>query len=323
MLARPNPVKDLGRLFFWYPLRWLVLALTWPAVWALGGLIGRLDWLASGAGRIAAMAANAARGLGLGRAAALAMVRANLMNHARNVLEFIKYPQLTRDNLERVVSFEGLERLQAARAGGRGVLLATAHFGAKQLLQPALGLLGIPLNQMHYHMQAEELTWVQVKVAQRQRQRVEDRLPCRFLAADRFLRPALEALKNGEVLIVAADGVGLKAHMDRGYQELTFLGQPMLFPVGLLALARKTGAALLPAFVVREGWLHRIVIGPELDLAGGDDRTVYAQYVAALESQVRARPELWEFWEEFDERTLLKSNGRPCKTCVPEESGRG
>lgn len=308
MLARPNPIKDLGRLFFWYPLRWLVLALPWPAVFALGGLIGRLDWLASGRGRAAAMAANASRGLGISQAAARNLVRANLLNHGRNTLEFIKYPQLTRESLTRVVEFAGLERLQAARAGGRGVLLATAHFGAKQLLQPALGLLGIPLNQMHYHMQAGELTWVQVKVAQRQRRRVEERLPCRFLASDKFLRPALEALKHGEVLIVAADGVGLKAHMDRGYQELTFLGQPMLFPVGLLGLARKTGAAMLPAFVVRQGWRHRVVIGEAIDLAGGDDRAVYARYVQELERQVRARPELWEFWEEFDERTLLTSS---------------
>lgn len=304
MIPRPNLLKDLGRLFFWYPVRMAVEALPLLAVYHLGSALGRLDLWASGGRRSKTMAANLMAGLGVDQGRAREIVAANLMNHARNVLELIQYPRITPANLDRYVSFEGLEHLDAALKKGRGVILATAHYGAKQMLQAGLGHKGYKLTQLHMHLEQGELTWVQKEVAQKFRRRIERSIPCAFVSTQGFARPALECLKRGEILIIAADGIGVRKFMQRGYQPFTLLGQSMLMPVTWPGLVEKTGAAVLPAFAVRAGHRQRVVIEEELAPSqGGMD--LVAAYARVLERRLRDRPDLWEFWEEFDRHTLL------------------
>ena len=302
MKPSPNLVKDACRILFWYPLRWLVQALPFGALYAAGGWLGRADFFLSGRGRIARMERNLAGALRCDRRAARRILLQNLQGHVCDMLEFMKYPQINPSNVRRRVSLEGAEHLDAALRSGRGVLLCTAHFGAKQMLQVGLGHAGYRVNQINYHLEGDALSWVQKNVAQRQRIRIEQRIPCRFLSAKAFLGPAFRCLKAGEVLIVAADGAGRKEDMDDSFRPYPFLGRTMRFPTNYVSLAQRTGAALVPAFAVREGARHRVVIHPPLDAGGGD---AVAQYVQLLETYVRKHPDLWEFWEEFEEGELL------------------
>jgi len=71
-------------------------------------------------------------------------------------------------------------------------------------------------------------------------------------------------LQDNEILILAADGVGLRDLMDDSFRPYPFLGKTMLFPTNYVSLARRTGAALIPVFAVREGARQRIVFHPPL-----------------------------------------------------------
>lgn len=303
MIAAPNLLKDLGRIIFWYPVRWLVLLSPFPLVYWAGALLGQLDYLISGRGRVRRMTANLGRALGCSRQQAEQIVRTNLVNHSRNVLEFIKYPGLGYKQLSSLVMFQGLDYLEEGLKNNQGVLLVTAHFGAKQLLQIALGQRGYTVSQVHYHMQRSELTLVQKHVSQRFRKQVEERLPVTFIPANGFQRKALLALRNNGVLIVAGDGSGLVSLIDKSYRPFDFLGSRMLFPTGAGAMAKRTGAVLLPVFVVREGVQHRIVFEPPIPV--DDPLQMVESYVRVLERYVKHYPHLWEFWEEFSEGHLL------------------
>lgn len=303
-----NLIKDMGRLVFWYPVRWLVERLPFRVLYRLCGPVGDLDYLMSGPGRRRRMTDNIANAFGVDRVTAAAILRRNLRTHARNVIEFIKYPQLKGETVEKIVRIEGVERLQEAVAEGRGAILATAHFGAKQLLQVGLPDLGKPVNQVIYHMDPGELSLIQRRVGQAQRLRIEQQFPVRFFPARGFIRGALECLKRGEVLIVAADGSGVASHINKSFQPFLFLGQRTLFTLNTVQMARRTGAALIPTFVVRDDWRHRIVMEAPLVLEGRTDQEVLAEYVALLERYVTGYPWLWEFWEEFAEGQLIASD---------------
>jgi len=274
-------------------------------VYRIGGILGSVDYLVSGTGRRQRMLKNISGVCAGSQRQTAKILTDNLKNHCRTVLEFIKYPQITSANLDLVVSFQGLEHIDRPLAQGRGVVLATSHFGAKQLLQVGLGTRGYPVNQINYHMRSDELTFVQKNVAQRMRMNIEERIPAHFIPADGFMRSAFKCLKKNELLIIAADGSGLRARMDRSFAPFDFLGRRMLFPTNPVSLALRTGAAMVPAFVVRDGSRHTVIIERPIPLEGRAKEEGVKAYIAVLEKYVRAYPALWEFWEEFDEENLL------------------
>ena len=229
----------------------------------------------------------------------------NLQNHLRNVLEIIKYPQLDCQRIAAFVRYENIDYLDAALQNGKGVILLTAHFGAKQFLQATLGFQGYLINQIYFHMNAEELSYIQKRISQKQRMNIENHLPINFISAKSFMRPVYNSLKNNEILIIAGDGIGLKAHIDRSYKSFDFLGKKMLFPTNTAILAARTGASILPVFVIREKTRHRIVFEPPLNVVRDDPAVTVNAYVKLLEKYIRHYPSLWEFWEEFDEDNLL------------------
>ncbi|UCG68945.1 MAG: lysophospholipid acyltransferase family protein [Thermoplasmata archaeon] len=307
MIAHRNILKDLGRVIFWFPLRWFVNLAPFSFVYRIGGILGYVDYLFSGPKRRDKMAKNISRVFSGDPKQFRKIIINNLKTHCRNVLEFIKYSQLRQDNLSDLLSFEGLDFLDRELAKGKGVVLATGHFGAKQLLQLGLGYRGYKVSQVHYHMSRDELTFIQKKVSQRQRIKIEEKIPVKFIGASGFLRPAYTSLKQNQVLIIAADGVGLPEHMKKGYSPFPFLGKRMLFPINVASLAIRTGASIVPAFVIREGIQHQLVIEPAIEVGARSSEEIVGDFVEILEKYVQRYPHLWEFWEEFDEDTLITS----------------
>ena len=305
MVPRPNIVKDMGRIFFWYPIRWFVLLMPIYLVYWLGGILGDLDYLVSGRGRINKMAKNLSFAFGRNSTELKKIVRKNLQNHGRDVLEFIKYPQLNSKNIGRFLSFENLEYLEKEIFKQKGVILATAHIGAKQLILVGLGLKGYKLSQLNYHMNANELSYVQKNISQRHRKKIEKSIPANFISSNQFLRPAINCLQENQILVVAADGIGLREHMKSGYAAFSFFGNQVLFPSRVISLARRTGSPIVPTFVIRNKRRHRIIFEPPIEMGAESDKDVFRGYVKILEKYIGQYPYLWEFWEEFEEGTMM------------------
>ena len=251
------------------------------------------------------MSEHVAQVFGCNQKQAAKTVRRNLQNHFRNVLELIKYPRITPPNISDLLYFDGIDYLDNELKKGKGVILLTAHFGAKQALQIGLGLKGYRVNQINYHMSSEELSWVQKYISQKQRIKIEEQIPVNFIPVNGFMRSAYECLKNNQILIIAGDGIGLKSHMDKSYLPFDFLGAKMLFPTGMASMARRTGAVVIPVFDIRENSKHRIVFEQSINVEHQTDIDSVTEYVRLLEKYVRQHPALWEFWEEFEEGNLI------------------
>jgi lauroyl/myristoyl acyltransferase len=167
----------------------------------------------------------------------------------RNELEVLRYRSLDPRSIDDVCVLEGRDHLDAALARGKGVIVATAHFGAHQIVMPALGHRGYAMHQLS----APPPVWSEIVRVSGLRRRVLDRrwsleqsLPVKHLNVFRFLRPAFRCLADGGVLGLAFDGGG-----GERWTQVDFLARRMNLSTAPLDLWKRSGAALLTAVVVR------------------------------------------------------------------------
>lgn len=291
MSATPGVrLKDLGGLLLYGPGATVIERLprkAMPVLATLGGALrARLD-----VEDYHAEAAALARWSGCADPPAT-LVREALALQLFNELEVLRYPAITPDNLHETCVVEGRDHLADARARGRGVLLTLAHFGANQLVMPALGHLGVPLHQLGApptawlsRLEGTRTTPAWARVQQRRWER-EQALPARHIDVFGFLRPAFSALEANEVVAIAVDGGG-----GRRWAQVPFLGRTATLSTQSVELSRRTGAALLPAVVLRPpgACRHRVILLPEVPPAD-DAAGTLARLARVFEPWVARHP---------------------------------
>lgn len=192
-----------------------------------------------------------------------------------NEVEVLRYPALSPQTIDAVCEVEGRQHLDVALSEGRGAIVCIGHFGANQMIMPALGHQGYAMNQLS----APPPVWADIlrdtrttplweKVLAR-RWELEQRLPVRHINVFKFLRPAFDCLRKGEVLGLAFDGGG-----GTGWTQARLLERTMNLSIQPVQLWRKTGAALLPTIVRRRRGeaRHTVIIGAPLPFERGGSR---------------------------------------------------
>ncbi len=289
-------IKDLGGLFLYYPGQALVSRVPRRAlvgVAALGGSVVR--GLGDGDMRdeLARIYADPSKtGCPMPRPADDILADAYQLTMF-NELEVLTYPRLDPTTIGETCVVEGREHLDAARARGKGAIVLIGHFGANQMIMPALGHLGYPMNQLS----APPPVWAEILAETRttplwrkilaRRWELEKRLPVNHINVFRFLRPAFECLGRNEVLGLAFDGGGGKK-----WVEVDFLGRRANLSVQPAQIWKKTGAALLPTYVIRAPGQarHRVVITEELPWQGTVEKS-YQAFVDRFQGWVYRFPE--------------------------------
>jgi len=332
MIIRDNPIRDAAKLVAWYPLRWFVTAAPWAVAYFLGAFVGRVYCLVC-RGKIRRIARNIHGALPerLTEEQALRCARTVATRHYVEHMEFYKLATLTRDNVGRHVTMDGIEHVESALASGKGAVLVHMHFGSKQFPLVALGLNGFPVTQVGYRdTAAEDYSFIHRHVHLRLRLRIEARFKAKHVHLGESMRPLYRCLQNNELLMIAGDGVGGARLPGTNYLPLPFLGRTMLFPPGPARLARGTGAPLIPLFCVQEkgSWRYRVVFGPAITLEISDDQKADARentsrYARLFEEYVRLHPDHWMFWEEFVPGHLLVGEEYPPLPPAQGEGGVG
>jgi lauroyl/myristoyl acyltransferase len=181
-----------------------------------------------------------------------------IVNLRKDLFETWKLSSLTGEKIKKWAYFVGRENLDAALSQGRGAIILQTHFGLRKLILPALGHEGYKVNQLaerptswrstaedpaaHDKLMIVELGW-------------EKSLPVKFIYIEESLRSVSRVLKENELLVMAIDGpIGLKR------VGIKFLNGTAHFPPTPISLSLKTGAPVLPTFIVRErNDRHKIV----------------------------------------------------------------
>jgi KDO2-lipid IV(A) lauroyltransferase len=204
------------------------------------------------------------------------------------LVEFCKMPYYTPENTRGLIRTDGLEHYLAAEALGRGVLVLTGHLGAWELSGFYHSLIGHPMGVVIRRLDNRKLDeWV-------------NGVRClhgnRVLHKDDFARGLLTAMHQAETV-----GILMDTNMTPPQGEFVkFFGVTACTASGLARVALKTGATVLPGFMLWEQAEKKYVLhfGPQLHFAqtGNNDADVLAatqQCNDALEAWIRRYPDQW------------------------------
>ena len=231
------------------------------------------------------------------------ILRGSFQNLARLLVEFTHFPQLNKTNISRFVVHEGLENYLEGLRRGRGVIFMTAHFGAWELSSFAHAVYGYPLKFL---------------VRPIDNPRVEDLISSYRTSSGNVpiqrrsaARDVLKALRHNEAVGILFDQNTTES--EGVFAE--FFGIPAATTPSIALFALRTGAAVLPGFLVWDEALkkHRLRLDPLVELVNtGDlDRDVLentTRFNRILEDYVRQYPDQW-LW--IHRRWKTRPDGEP------------
>jgi len=182
-----------------------------------------------------------------------------------------------------LVEVQGLEHVTAAMARGRGLVFFTGHFGNWEMFTLACGVQKYPFAGVA-RPHANE--WIYRYVV-----RARCATGIEILDKKGILRDLLARLRAGRMVGFVGD-----QYAGSGGVFVNFFGRPASTIATMAVIARKTGAAIVPAFdhVLSDG-THRPVVHPPIWVAETDDpaKDVFdatQQLMTLLEQQIRAEP---------------------------------
>ncbi len=204
------------------------------------------------------------------------------------LVEFCRMPRYTPQNTRNWIRTEGLDNYIAARDRGKGVFVLTGHLGAWELSSFYHSLMGYPMDMVIRRLDNRFLD------------EYVNGIRClhgnQVLHKDDFARGLLTAMRAGETV-----GILMDTNMTPPQGIFAnFFGVPACTASGLARVALRTGAAVLPGFLVWEPREGRYVLhfGPELHFTHSDDAE--ADVLAAtqqcndvLEAWIRRYPDQW------------------------------
>jgi KDO2-lipid IV(A) lauroyltransferase len=202
--------------------------------------------------------------------------------------EFCQMSRYTPENTRGFARYEGLEHYLGARDRGKGVLIVTGHLGAWELSSYYHSLMGHPMS-----MVIRRLDNVRVD-------RLVNDIRClhgnRVLHKDDFARGLLGAMRQGETV-----GILMDTNMTPPQGAFVpFFGHMACTASGMARVALKTGATVLPGFMVWDESEQKYVLhfGEAIEIVstGDDERDVLentARFTAVIESWVQRYPDQW------------------------------
>ncbi|HET6369702.1 MAG TPA: lysophospholipid acyltransferase family protein [Nitrospiria bacterium] len=214
------------------------------------------------------------------------IARNSYRNVGASVGEFMKLSSLSPDRVARWVRIEGIEHYLAARAEGKGVLFLTAHFGNWELMAVAFTMRGYRLFPVARPLDNPLLD----RLINQKREQWGSLVLSKFGVA----REVTQLLKKGETIGFLLD----QNVSGKGGVFVPFFGRPASTNKGLALIALRTGAPVIPAFIVREGAGHRLVFEKEIELlrTGDVEADVLentARFTRTIEAYVRRYPDQW------------------------------
>ena len=188
------------------------------------------------------------------------------------------------------VTVTGIENLEAGLAKGKGVIALGAHLGNYVLVGARLGLEGYRFHTLFRVLSDKRVQDIIDRNVNSFHQNIIPSLP-RRAAVTRVL----SALKNNDIVFILAD------NLKKGKIPTSLFGQTVFSPRGPVSLALRSGAVVLPIYLIRnyQGGLD-LIIGQEIpmtrngsltaDIARNTDRTM-----VYLEDLIRCYPDQWSW----------------------------
>jgi Kdo2-lipid IVA lauroyltransferase/acyltransferase len=216
------------------------------------------------------------------------ILRLEYRNLGYLLAEFCQMPDYTPEFASKFIRYEGLDNYLAARDRGKGVLVLTGHLGAWELSSFYHSLMGMPMGMVIRRLDnplVDEFV---------------NRIRClhgnRVIHKDDFARGLIASMRKGETV-----GILMDTNMTPPQGVFVpFFDVMACTASGLARIALKTGAAVVPGFLLWEEREQRYILrfGAALEVVstGDSERDAIANTAAftkAIEGYIRRYPEQW------------------------------
>ena len=213
-------------------------------------------------------------------------------DHQKMFLELFMYPQMTSENIGKLVKIEGREYLEKALQEGKGAILPVPHIGNVRLLHYALALNGCPMTVVSSEYAVDPEAVRRFKLSETSK--VHE-------VGFRGQNPKwiLEALKHNRLIQIAST-----AEAGASGVEVEFMHRKLFLTSGWVRFAQMTNAPILPTYVIRNpDNTHTIHVEPPFPLSSGNNRierirNTTQSFMTHLETIYPAHPHLidWMSW---------------------------
>jgi len=222
-------------------------------------------------------------------------IRSVFRNFAKYLVDFFRFSEEDIKSMLKVTTINGKENLDKTLAEGKGALLVSAHLGNWELGAAVVGCLGYDLHAItldHKDKRVNDLF-------------LSQRLSCNVtsIPIGAQLRNCFKVLKNNRPLAIAGD----RDFTENG-TEIEFFGEKTLMPKGPAFFGLKTGAPIIPTFLIRnEDDSFKMVFATPIKANPTGDRekdmeALMKKYISVLERYIKANPDQWyafkKMWPE-------------------------
>lgn len=216
------------------------------------------------------------------------IIRDNFLQMGMIAFEAIRSPGYIFHGIEKAekrITFEGLEHVETAKKGGKGILLLSAHFGMGEIA-----------NIFYTRKTGRKLNFILRKFDNPHLQKVmcahNKKFGINLLYKQNGLRPAIKSILKGEDLVIFPDQ---RSNLKEGIVSSIFGKKSTTLSI-LPALSKKLGSPILPMFIVRQedNISHKIIFFPPIIATEDDSIEEITQLQNdAIEKAVRMKPDHW------------------------------
>jgi KDO2-lipid IV(A) lauroyltransferase len=207
-------------------------------------------------------------------------------------LESVKFCFLPPPVAKGRIEIVGKEHLDAMLKRGKGIIIAGLHLGNFPLLAAKLAMEGYPIAVIIKKPRNRYFAQMYI--------RMTDRIGIGFIDGGERRQAAQQSLKQlrgGRIVYIVID-------QNPPYPDIMvdFFGYPVPSFKGPMVLAMRTGATILPAFIVYvNGWKQKLMIEKPfpLKITGDNEQDIshnLARLMKLAEGYIERYPEQWWWW---------------------------
>lgn len=214
------------------------------------------------------------------------IARQNFIHYGTNLIEFLKLPHTSDDNLKKHLVPGGIEHFHAALQQKKGLIVILGHYGNWDLMSVAQVLLG--LNGYVITKKARN------KSIDRFWQKIREDKGVHFISNKKSIFKIMKLLKKNKIIFMVFD-----QHMGNNMGIwVNFFNRPASTMRVVALLANKMGVPVIPVHSWRRGKKHYFQAQKQIDLIVGknDEETIRLttqKYNDVLEEFIKKCPEQW------------------------------
>ncbi|MCZ6548636.1 MAG: lysophospholipid acyltransferase family protein, partial [Deltaproteobacteria bacterium] len=222
------------------------------------------------------------------------LVQKSLRNFSRGIVELGHALSATPEELQREIPVVGWEHMEKALAREKGVIAISAHLGNFFLVGARLSMQGYPTHFLVNPPKNTRFREFLVQLSLSIGQKTIHARPRRHAPSE-----LLRVLRQNELAVVIADEHGAR----RGIR-VQFFGRTVMARRGPATLALRSGAALVPVYLIRgQNSTLTLIVEPEIELQRSGDvnaniRENTLRITQWLERVVSSYPDQWN-WMNF------------------------